>query len=50
MTAELSDGLVMAIDHKTLPFAAVQFHPESIMTDATIGLALINNALRCLKP
>jgi len=32
VTAESDDGIVMAIEHATLPLAAVQFHPESIMT------------------
>jgi anthranilate synthase len=32
VTAESEDGVVMAIEHATLPLAAVQFHPESIMT------------------
>ncbi len=30
--AKTSEGTVMAIAHKTLPFCGVQFHPESIMT------------------
>ncbi|MCJ8279355.1 MAG: anthranilate synthase component I, partial [Rivularia sp. ALOHA_DT_140] len=32
ITAISADGIVMGIEHKTLPIAAVQFHPESIMT------------------
>ena len=32
VTAETADGVVMAVEHKTLPVAAVQFHPESIMS------------------
>ncbi len=39
--AETSDGTVMAIAHKTLPFCGVQFHPESIMTEH--GKKLIEN-------
>lgn len=31
VTAVSDDGVSMAIEHKTLPIAAVQFHPESIM-------------------
>jgi anthranilate synthase len=32
VTADSDDGVVMAVEHATLPLAAVQFHPESIMT------------------
>ncbi len=46
MTAESEDGVVMAIEHRTLPLAAVQFHPESIMTLADdIGLRLLSNVM-----
>ena len=34
---------IMAMRHKTLPIASVQFHPESIMTEQ--GHALLNNFL-----
>ncbi|MGM0633210.1 MAG: anthranilate synthase component I [Pseudomonadota bacterium] len=40
------DGVVMAIRHRSLPFDAVQFHPESIMTmESRTGHRLIRNAL-----
>ena len=45
--AKTEDGVVMAIQHKRLPVAAVQFHPESILTlQGDKGRALIRNVLR----
>ncbi|GIT73808.1 MAG: hypothetical protein Ct9H300mP28_36220 [Pseudomonadota bacterium] len=32
ITANTEDGVIMGIQHKTLSIAAVQFHPESILT------------------
>jgi len=43
------DDIVMGIKHKTLPFAAVQFHPESILTSPSHGMTILKNALRYLK-
>ncbi|HEU0047637.1 MAG TPA: gamma-glutamyl-gamma-aminobutyrate hydrolase family protein, partial [Nitrososphaera sp.] len=49
ITAESEDGVVMAIEHRSLPVAAVQFHPESIMTlKGRTGLKMIENALAVL--
>jgi anthranilate synthase len=49
VTAETDDGVVMAIEHRELPMAAVQFHPESILTlEHRIGHRLLDNALRML--
>ncbi len=45
VTAEDDAGIVMAIEHETLPIAAVQFHPESIMTPEVFGRRMIVNAL-----
>ncbi len=46
VTALSDDGIIMAVEHKTLPIAAVQFHPESIMTlTGEVGLAIITNAI-----
>ena len=47
VSAETDDGIVMAVEHRTLPLSAVQFHPESIMTSHDdLGLKLVANALR----
>ncbi|WP_394824746.1 anthranilate synthase component I [Pendulispora albinea] len=48
VTAETGEGAVMAIEHTTLPIAAVQFHPESVMTSADIGHRLIQRAVSVL--
>ncbi|MBI3245852.1 MAG: anthranilate synthase component I [Deltaproteobacteria bacterium] len=46
ITAETDDGVVMAIEHTSLPLAAVQFHPESILTlGDDVGLRLIRNVV-----
>ena len=48
-TAESDDGVVMAVEHTDLPIAAVQFHPESILTlDDDYGLRLIYNVVAAL--
>jgi anthranilate synthase len=46
------DGVVMAIEHASLPIAAVQFHPESILTgEGGIGLAIIEAVMtRLARP
>ncbi|WP_086933525.1 anthranilate synthase component I [Agarilytica rhodophyticola] len=50
ITSETEEGVVMGIQHKTLPMAAVQFHPESIMTlENQAGLKLINNVYSLIK-
>jgi anthranilate synthase len=46
VTAETADGVAMAIEHVSEPIAAVQFHPESIMTlSGETGMAIIRNAV-----
>jgi anthranilate synthase component II len=43
ITAESDDGLVMGLRHRVHMIEGVQFHPESILTDA--GHALLRNFL-----
>ncbi|WP_062203842.1 anthranilate synthase [Aureimonas sp. AU12] len=44
VTAETDDGIVMAFEHKSEPVAAVQFHPESIMSlGGDAGMRMIEN-------
>ena len=46
VTAETSDGIVMAIEHESEPVAAVQFHPESIMSlGQDAGQRMIENVV-----
>ena len=47
VTAVTEDGVIMSVEHRTSAIAAVQFHPESIMTLAGgIGQSIIDNAVR----
>ena len=47
VTALSEDGVIMGIEHKTKAIAAVQFHPESIMTlGGGVGLSIIKNVIR----
>ena len=49
VTAETDDGLVMAVEHGTLPVAGVQFHPESILSlEGGIGRAVVGNVVERL--
>ena len=49
ITAESDEGIVMAVEHPELPVAAVQFHPESILTlDGDAGFAVVMNVMRGL--
>ncbi|MEP3667198.1 MAG: gamma-glutamyl-gamma-aminobutyrate hydrolase family protein, partial [Roseibium sp.] len=46
ITAETEDDVVMAIEHDEEPIAAVQFHPESIMSlDQDAGHKIIENVV-----
>ena len=49
VTARTEDGTIMAIQHETLPIAAVQFHPESIITPTEVGLQMLANAVNKLS-
>ncbi|MGE5159372.1 MAG: anthranilate synthase component I, partial [Gemmatimonas sp.] len=47
VTASTEDGVPMAIEHKSLPVAGVQFHPESLMSlSGEVGLRIVENAFR----
>jgi anthranilate synthase component II len=43
VTAQLADGVVMALAHRRWPVFGVQFHPESILTEG--GYAILDNFL-----
>ncbi|MCA9055022.1 MAG: aminodeoxychorismate/anthranilate synthase component II [Planctomycetaceae bacterium] len=43
VTASMSDGVIMALEHRQLPVFGVQFHPESVLTVG--GHMLLKNFL-----
>lgn len=46
VTAETDDGVIMGVEHAKEPVAAVQFHPESIMTlGGNAGMQMIENVV-----
>ena len=47
VTARDEDVLIQAIEHKIFPISAVQFHPESILTD--VGEQLVTNFINSVK-
>jgi anthranilate synthase component 2 len=47
ITADMEDGTIMGLQHKTLPIHGVQFHPESIRSEH--GHALLRNFLDLAK-
>ncbi|MGI9331870.1 MAG: glutamine amidotransferase-related protein, partial [Gammaproteobacteria bacterium] len=47
--AQTHDGVVMGVQHRELPIAAVQFHPESIMSlNDDCGQRLVANVMRLM--
>jgi anthranilate synthase component II len=47
ITAELADGTIMGLQHRTLPIHGVQFHPESIASQH--GHKLLQNFLDIVR-
>jgi anthranilate synthase component II len=47
ITATSDDGIIMGLQHKTLPMHGVQFHPESIASEN--GHALLQNFLNITR-
>ena len=47
VTARTEDGLIMGMQHKTLPMHGVQFHPESIASEN--GHAMLQNFLNIAR-
>jgi anthranilate synthase component II len=47
ITARDEDGGIQALEHKLYNISAVQFHPESILTD--IGEQLVRNFINSCK-
>src|SRR3546814_15160004 len=48
VTATAEDGVIMGLQHRTLPIYGVQFHPESIASQE--GHALLLNFLNLAEP
>ncbi len=46
ITAETAEGEIMAISHESFPLTAVQFHPESILSEA--GEQMVKNWMASL--
>ncbi len=46
VTGKTESGIVMSVEHKTLPISGVQFHPESVLTEHGFTM-LANWLVRC---
>ena len=44
ITGQTESGVIMAMQHKSLPICGVQFHPESVLTEH--GYQMIGNWLQ----
>lgn len=50
IAAMSEDGVVMAVQHRELPVAALQFHPESILSlGGDAGMTILNNCVAWLR-
>ena len=46
VTAHTSGGVIMGLQHRSAPIYGVQFHPESVMTEA--GYQMLGNWLESI--
>lgn len=46
LTAKTSDGVIMSIEHTQLPWSAVQYHPESVLTPD--GREILSNWIKAV--
>jgi para-aminobenzoate synthetase component 2 len=46
VTSKTAGGVIMGLQHKTLPIYGVQFHPESVLTEG--GYQMLGNWLESL--